>query len=238
MGEKGSKRVVRSTKSPAHDAILARSIQRREAEYKKALAHINELFQANAQNLVLRAYVVRSLRGLEQIASLASDTSLADAVAASTDIGVILRTLEDPAVIPAEETEEDPLVTARIRGAQMKQKLLREHGGCWSASEVAEFLNITRQAVHKRRKKGALLAVDLGGGGFVFPVWQFDDGGVLAGVEEVLASFVVENPWTKLDFFLTIDPRLEGRTPLDALRAKEVEVVRRAAAAYGEHGAA
>ena len=237
MGGKGLKRIVQGTKSQAHAAILAHSMQR-EREYESALVPINELLQADHKSLVLKAYLVRSLRGLQQIASRASHTSLADAVAESTDIGVILRTLEDPAVIPAEETEGNPLMTARIRGARMKRNLLRECGGGWSASEVAEFLNITRQAVQKRRKKGTLLAVNPGGGGYVFPIWQFDDGGVIAGLEKVLTSFVVENPWTKLSFFLTGDPRLGGRTPIDALRAEEVEAVRRAAASYGEHGAA
>ena len=39
-------------------------------------------------------------------------------------------------------------------------------------------------------------------------------------------------------FFLSGDPRLNGATPLEELRRGNIEAVRRAASAYGEHGAA
>ena len=59
----------------------------------------------------------------------------------------------------------------------------------------------------------------------------------MPGLEEVLRSFGVEEPWMQASFFLRQNGRLDDRRPLDALREGDVEAVKRAASAYGEHGA-
>lgn len=101
------------------------------------------------------------------------------------------------------------------------------------------MLGVTQQAVDKRRRAGKLLAVPVGRG-YRYPAWQFDErgrGGVLPGLEEVLESFGVEEPWMRASFFLRRNGRLDDRRPLDVLREGEMEAVKRAARAYGEHGA-
>ena len=46
-------------------------------------------------------------------------------------------------------------------------------GDRWSTTEAAEFLDVTRQALHDRLKRGTLLGVP-GRGVTWFPTWQFD----------------------------------------------------------------
>lgn len=183
-----------------------------------------------------RIHMLRMLRSLNQISASVAEKSLVSAVSAPTDLQVVLRTLEDSGVF-ADVLPDDPLAAARLRGATRKAELLREHGGSLSAPQVAKLLGISRQAVDKRRQKGTLFAVELGRAGYTYPVWQFTDKGVLPGLRDVLAAFSVTDPWTKLNVLLTADPRLDGRTPLEALQAGDVELSRRAVAAYGEHGA-
>jgi hypothetical protein len=95
-----------------------------------------------------------------------------------------------------------------------------------SVTEVSELLGVGRQTPHDRVKAGTLLAVKENGR-LVFPDWQFDpDGadGVLAGLPEVLRA--MQGPISALGrirWFVTAKPLMGGRTPLQALRAGDVD---------------
>jgi excisionase family DNA binding protein len=97
-----------------------------------------------------------------------------------------------------------------------------------SVAEVAELLGVGRQTPHDRAKAGTLLAVKENGR-LVFPDWQFDpDGpdGVLPGLPEVLRA--MRGPISALGrvrWFLTPKSLMRGRTPLEALRAGDVDEV-------------
>ena len=54
---------------------------------------------------------------------------------------------------------------------------------------------------------------------YVYPLWQVRDGATLPGLEAVLRE------------------RLDGKTPLDVLRAGDIAAARAAARMYGTHGA-
>lgn len=196
-----------------------------------------ELVEICKRSQIHQAFVIRALRGLRRILAETTEQRLAEAVGARTDAGAIGRLIE---VSPefAQEKSDDPLAGARLRGARMKQELLDRCGGALSVSDVAELLSISRQAVDKRRQAGTLLAVELGRRGYVYPACQFVEQRVVAGLSDVIASFTIDNEWTRLSYLLTPDPRLGSRIPLDLLRDGEIDTVTRAAAAYGEHGAA
>lgn len=130
--------------------------------------------------------------------------------------------------------EADPLLRAKLRGVELKQELLRYDGEPLNSTEVAKMLGMTRQAVDKRRSQNKLLGLSLGKRGYRYPVWQFQNGDVLPGWEEVLAAFREISPWGKLQFMLSGEIRLEGKTPLECLRAKEIEAVAAAARVYGQ----
>lgn len=123
--------------------------------------------------------------------------------------------------IPA-PSERLELETASIaRYFQRRHELL---DGSLTAPEVASLLGTTRQTPHDRVRAGSLLAVRERGG-LRFPRWQFDaDGpdGVLPGFSYVLRALDI-SPLEKISWFVRPNPYLEGRTPLEALRAGETE---------------
>lgn len=132
----------------------------------------------------------------------------------------------------------DPLSAARLKGVQVKQQLLYGDEQPLTSQKVASLLNMTRQAVDKRRLKGQLLGVSLGKRGYLYPYWQFQEGQVLAGLERVLNALKDYDPWTKLMFMKTGDVRLAGVTPLEQLQAGASEEVVQAAESYGINRAA
>jgi hypothetical protein len=132
----------------------------------------------------------------------------------------------------------DPLAAARLRGTRMRDEIARAEGGTWTPEQVAEHLATTRQAVDKRRRANRLLAFPVGQRSYAYPAWQFDAHGVLPGFEDVLAAFSVPGVWTRASFFLGENTYLNGARPLDELRRGQIDSVRRAAAMFGEQGAA
>lgn len=130
--------------------------------------------------------------------------------------------------------QKDPLLEAKLKGIKAKQELLNYQGRrALTSEEVAIYLNMTRQAVDKRRKQNKLLGILLGKRGYRYPAWQFDDGRVLAGWEQVLANMEHLDDWSKLIFMVTGDIRLDGKTPLECLQKAQVEQVILAAKSYG-----
>ena len=147
-------------------------------------------------------------------------------------------------VAPPDSTEDqageaaDPLATASARGQLLRAQLLQAEGGTLTATEVARRLGLTRQAVEQQRRGGQLLALPSGRRGYAYPAWQFTPDGVLPGLVDTLADLQVRSPWMRAAFFLGRNVYLDGASPLAELQRGRVAAVRRAARAYGEHGAA
>ncbi len=178
-------------------------------------------------------------RVLLQVFRVARDTpeeSLRWIAEAPSDGEVILRLLETAPALPP-GAEGDPLLAARIRGYREREKLLSAEGGTLSATQVAELLHVSRQAVDKRRKVGSLLGLSVGHHGYAYPAWQFTREGVLHGLPEVLRQLRDHDPWTRAVFLLNPNGRLDGATPLQAIREGHSDRVRRIASTFGKHGA-
>lgn len=182
------------------------------------------------------AFLARVLNAVARLAREMDDASLGDAAGARSDYEVLLRALEEPAALAALR-QDDPLAQARLRGLQSKLRLLETEGGVISAVEVASLLGITRQAVDKRRRAGRLIGLTLGRRGYAYPAWQFTERGTLPGLERVLEALRGHDPWMQAAFMVNPNTRLDGETPLSALRRGQTDAVIRAAAAYGEQGA-
>jgi hypothetical protein len=161
-----------------------------------------------------------------------------EALAAPTGYEAMLPLLEQ---VMLWDAGESPIARAKLRGIHRKSELLKAEGGAIGTAEAAEILGgISKQAVDKRRDRGTILALPLGGGEYAFPLWQFDEGtkdGLVLGLAQVLKSFSVKNPWMQAEFMLAPNTRLGNKRPLDTLRAGEVDAAVRAASTYGEHGA-
>lgn len=186
---------------------------------------------------VRRIFVERGVRGLMSLAASMETGAIEEAVAASSDLGVVLSAMESGSGLKM-IAKSDPLAAARIRGLQMKLDVLEKAGGTLQPSEVAELLRMSRQAVGKRRRNGQLLALSTGKRGFEYPACQFWEDGVVSGLGDVLAAFGDEvDPWMKLAFLVTPNGSLDGGIPLDLMRRGKISEVIRLAENVGVHGA-
>ena len=89
---------------------------------------------------------------------------------------------------------------------------------------AADRAGITRQALDDRRKKGRALALSHLKRGFRYPAWQFDED-VADAVARVLPELRHLAPWGQFLFFTQHEPLLDAATPLDALRAGDLDHV-------------
>jgi hypothetical protein len=179
----------------------------------------------------------RALRAVSKAIENSPIHALAQAASAPTDVEVLVRALQQPDTIERLKSD-DPLTPARLRGLREREKLLEVEGGTLSADEVAKHLSVTRQAVNKRRQQGALVGLDAGRHGYLYPAWQFVREGTIPDLEPVLEALKAHDPWMQHIFMVSGNTRLEDRTPLEALRQGQLDGVLTAARALGEHGAA
>jgi hypothetical protein len=131
----------------------------------------------------------------------------------------------------------DPVLEAKLRGLELRQEMLKKSGGALTSEKVAEVLKVSRQAVDKRRAANQLLALTQGRRGYSYPIFQFEDGKTLSGLDQVLAKLNALDPWMQLSFFTTPHDRLSGKAPLDVLRQGQIDDVVSVASGYGEQGA-
>jgi hypothetical protein len=197
--------------------------------------------QMNASDLfgdpVRNVAAKRSWRALRRVFLSAAIQDVEDVASQGSDLGVVVRALEQPEVIET-LNESDPFAAARLRGVRERERLLLEEGGTWTAEQVAKHLHLTRQTVNLRRKQGILLALDAGRHGFRYPAWQFPRSGVIEGLAEILAALEHVDPWLRQAFMLGKNARLGEKRPVDLLRNGAIAPIVKAASAFGEHGAA
>jgi hypothetical protein len=179
----------------------------------------------------------RALNALSEIAKGLSDQWIDEATAAPTDYQVLVEALSASPIL-SELREAGPLAKAKLRGLVGRKLILEQMGGTLTAEEVADLLDITRQAVDKRRHQHQLIGLTQGRRGYAYPSFQFEDGKTIAGLAEVLKALDAHDPWMQLTFFATGNSHLDGATPLVALRQGKLDSVIRVAETYGEQGAA
>ncbi|HWG68556.1 MAG TPA: hypothetical protein VN692_03980 [Steroidobacteraceae bacterium] len=170
---------------------------------------------------VRAAFQRRSLEALGRIAAEASIESLTDALGAATDVGTLARVLGDSEVVGSAITKLEPLAPLIARNAEHRLELLEAAGSTLTADEVGALLDITRQAVDKRRRTHGLLGLRQGGD-WRYPRCQFDEAQheVVDGMPRFLRAFAETGPWMILDVLLAPDETLGGRSPLEVLRTE------------------
>ncbi|TPM36220.1 antitoxin Xre/MbcA/ParS toxin-binding domain-containing protein [Mesorhizobium sp. B2-3-4] len=94
---------------------------------------------------------------------------------------------------------------------------------------LEENLRIARSTLHRWQRRGDVIALRKGGRKHVFPLAQFVDGRPVAGISEVLD--LIGNPRLAWLWLTRPAAQLDGRIPIDLLRADQVEEVVAAARA-------
>jgi hypothetical protein len=186
---------------------------------------------------VVGAVLSRTMHALVDLAAGLGRREAGEAAGERSDLAALLRLLESSAVAGRLE-QVDPLADARLRWIRDRERLLCAEGQPLAAREVGDLLGVTRQAVAKARAAGRLVGLPTGRGTYLYPSWQFDRDGALHGLRAVREALDDADPWTLTAFMVAPNSRLDGDTPLAALRRGDVEAAVRAARAYGEHGAA
>ncbi len=182
------------------------------------------------------AFCTRILRAVAGLEDDLTTALIEEATAASTDQLVMLEALSSAPWV-TELAAKDPILEAKLRGLQIRREMLEKSGGTLTSEGVAKVLQVSRQAVDKRRAANQLLALTQGRRGYSYPSFQFEDGKTIVGLDQVLAKLSALDPWMQLGFFTTPHERLSGETPLNSLRKGKVEDVVRVANGYGEQGA-
>ena len=197
------------------------------ADMPRSLPHSSLVlsFQTDP-NSAQAAFLRRAMETLERITAAASPKALTEALAAPTGAGALAQLLSRSELIGAAVAELDPLVPALARNVEHRRELLKRAGGVLSADEAGEIVGVTRQAIDKRRRNGAILAVREGSD-WKYPTCQFQDGEVLPGIADIVRGFDTQGAWVALDFLLAADSALGGRSPLEALRHGDRSAVER-----------
>jgi hypothetical protein len=94
-------------------------------------------------------------------------------------------------------------------------------GPFYDTSGLSRWLRISRQALHQRVARHAILACPLDDGGVVYPRWQFlDSGATIPSLAEVLATLAegTDDAWMIALWMRAPSEDLEGHPPSDWLR--------------------
>lgn len=99
----------------------------------------------------------------------------------------------------------------------------------WGVEDVVNALDLKRQSVNERWKKGKLFGF-LSHGSVRFPIWQFDpegEKGVLQGQDKVIAALAQSQLSTlnQIYWMTSRKPQFDGHTPVEALKAGRVDEV-------------
>ncbi len=180
--------------------------------------------------------ISRAAAALSRVLASMPQSALHELAKAPSGERILVAATMQPSILE-DATATSPLLAAKLRGVEIKWKLLDSEGGTISAEEVGQLIGVTRQAVDKKRRASHLLAVKIGRK-WRYPIWQFADHQVLVGMPRVLAALPTSNAWVKMAFLLSRNTRLGEKRPLDLLRQEHVDKVVWAARLYGEHGAA
>ena len=86
---------------------------------------------------------------------------------------------------------------------------------------LSRWLGISRQALHQRVARHAILACPLEDGGIVYPTWQFlESGATIPSLAEVLATLAegTDDPWMIALWMRAPSENLDGNPPDEWLR--------------------
>lgn len=186
------------------------------------------------------AFLKRGKQLVERLAEMVPEDVLVDALGKASPLDTVATAMT--AVVGKDRTldaRDRVLAAARARGVSRMQQILAQAGGAYSAEQLAAVLGKAggRQTISAGRESNLYFGLPTPTG-YAYPKLQVAEGGqMLSGLRTFLEAFTLPDPWMKLVVLLEPSPRLEGRTPLEALRQGDVDGAVAVASAYGSHGA-
>lgn len=125
-------------------------------------------------------------------------------------------------------------MASQIPHERDQNRLAQKAGPFYDGKGVADWLGISRQAIHKRRGVHKILGCRTSNGKIIYPVWQFrNTGELLPGLSVVLKTLAqgIDDPWTwALWLRGTVEGELGAKTVDEWLRdGGDVEAVLRLA---------
>jgi hypothetical protein len=182
--------------------------------------------------------ILKKLAG-SKVQVITDDDTVGAKLGRAQKLGVTKTAAAHAAVINQQAFEPDARAQALLEGVRIAQEDLRKAGGAYDLAQVRTLMQgVSRQAVDKRVQEGSLLAVPGPNNRRSYPTLQFNrDGTIVEGLKAVFAALPTSNPWTILNFLAHPDDRLQGRKPIDVLKAGSVELVVEAARRLGQQGA-
>lgn len=119
---------------------------------------------------------------------------------------------------PEEELVEAVLGLSPL--AQVDNELGDQVGPFYDTAGVMKVLDgVTKQAVAARRRKGTVLALRTADGMWVYPVFQFNGGGVDRSLLPAIRAFRDSPAWSAALWFVTGNDDLDGMSPLEWVKA-------------------
>jgi hypothetical protein len=145
----------------------------------------------------------------------------------------------NPSIDQNVRSESSDKIDLPVDADEIKKRLLFLSGKPLTAQAVARRLSIPIEWVENDRQKNHLIGIPVESYGYLYPSFQFtEDGAVLRNLDKLLQSLDRFDVWMQLQFLQTGDIRLEGSTPIDALKQGKLDLVLSAAENYGEMRAA
>jgi len=132
-----------------------------------------------------------------------------------------LRKAAESQVGPEAFGDPEAIADAMVAALPLGHPFDEAAGPFYDTSGLGRWLGISRQAVHQRADRHAILGCPLEDGTTVYPVWQFlDTGATLPGLTEVLTVLSAggDDPWMAALWLSAPNGQLDGATPAQWLR--------------------
>lgn len=130
----------------------------------------------------------------------------------------------DASALPAPEELIEHGIHARRPASPLPDLV----GPVYTSGGVQSVLRISRQQLADRRQRGTIITARTADGRWVYPAYQFVDGGLRTDVREVLDMLRAggtPDPWTLALWFPTARADLGGVSPLKLLEAGQLDTV-------------
>lgn len=132
-----------------------------------------------------------------------------------------LRKAHEAQLAPEQFGDPEDIADAMVAALPLGHVFDEISGPFYDTSGLGQWLGISRQALHQRAARHAVLACPLDDGGVVYPTWQFlDSGATIPWLAEVLVTLAegTDDKWMMALWMRAPSDGLDGDRPSDWLR--------------------